>query len=178
MFCLPFLYCQISTGGQRPTGDKALTQVVLCHTTHTATSTHLKEVKPHTQGQKAPGKRPVYDKESKAGNKSMPSDLRGYLFTVVRKGRKFAVCSWNRATPTMMACRGRLGNVQFDSGRSLNLAWKTPRGVPGLVVLCKLPPIHSTGLAGALASFLQLQSPAENEALMLKNHSETESDTL
>ena len=107
------------------TQAKALTQVVLCHTTHTATSTYLKRnSNPHT-GQKAPGKRPVYDKRRKAKPETKAC-LKTYvvIFIVVRKGRK-SPSAPELGTPHYDVCRGRLGNVQFGRIGVTDLAWKT-----------------------------------------------------
>lgn len=142
------------------TGDKALTQVVLCHTTHTATSTYLKRnSNPHT-GQKAPGKRPVYDKRRKAKPETKAC-LKTYvvIFIVVRKGRK-SPSAPELGTPHYDVCRGRLGNVQFSRVGVTDLAWKTqgvfrPRCAVQTATRNSIPP----GLRVAYSSFLQLQSP-------------------
>ena len=157
------------------TQAKALTQVVLCHTTHTATSTYLKRnSNPHT-GQKAPGKRPVYDKRRKAKPETKAC-LKTYvvIFIVVRKGRK-SPSAPELGTPHYDVCRGRLGNVQFGRIGVTDLAWKTqgvfrPRCAVQTATRNSIPP----GLRVAYSSFLQLQSPCrESEALMLRNHSGT-----
>ena len=120
---------------------------------------------PHT-GQKAPGKRPVYDKRRKAKPETKAC-LQTYvvIFTVVRKGRK-SPSAPELGTPHYDVCRGRLGNVQFGRVGVTDLAWKT-QGVLGLVVLCKLPPeIPFHRACGSHTSvFFSYRAPAEKMKL-------------
>lgn len=154
--CVLSLLSLLSNKQERSTftGDKALTQVVLGRAAHIATSTYLKRnSNPHT-GQRAPGKRPAYDKRRKARAETKAC-LKTYvvIFIVVRKGRK-SPSAPELGTPHYDVCRGRLGNVQFGRIGVTDLAWKTQGGVQASACCAnchqKFP---STGLAGGILQF-------------------------